>query len=360
MAKPAKKAESKKPNNVRILYLLHILREETDSENGLSLPQIQEKLEEAGISVERKSLYRDFDMLEDYGIEIGKLPTRPVTYYLASRHFEPAQMMLLVDAVQTSKSITKANSKALIKKLKELVPKSEAKKLDARIHVAGRVKMQNESIFTTLDNIQRAMAEKRDIAFKYMQYDVHKNLCETEAQDGQERVRTPLAVIYSNENYYMLAFDEKAADHIRVYRIDRMAAVRIGERSARSHKLPADFDIADYERQVIGMFAGKPVSIKLQVSEDKVGNLIDIFGVEEVECTPAKNVTEHDRAHRKAAGKSDRNWATMRVKATPNPVLFGAIAQFGGDVRILSPKKVVEGYEAHLKQALKAQEASRK
>ena len=188
--------QAKRPNNSRILYLLRILKENTGPDNGLSLPRIQEMLLEEGISVERKSLYRDFSALEEFGITIGRLPTRPVTYYLVDRPFEPSQMLLLVDAVQTSKSITKGNSKALVGRLKELVSKREARALESRVHVAGRVKTQNESIFNVLDNIQRALSEKRDLSFKYMRRDVNMRLIETEADGGKMRTRTPLSIIY--------------------------------------------------------------------------------------------------------------------------------------------------------------------
>lgn len=339
-----------KSNKPRILYLCRILAEDTDAEHGLSLPEIQERLAEHGISCERKSLYRDFAALDDAGVKLGKLRTRPVRYYLESRPFEPAQMTLLVDAVQTSRSITKNNSATLVRKLKKLVSKNQAKTIDARVHVSGRVKMQNESIFRAVDLIQRAIAEKRDISFNYMRYDVRKQLHDVSSHDGKDRVKTPLHLVYSNENYYLLAFDEHAADRIRSYRVDRMHNILVLGKSPKTHRLDPSFDIVAYERQLLDMYSGQPQPIKLHVAEELVGNMIDLFGAENVECTEAKGVKEAP-----GAPEDGRRWASMRVKAAPSAVFFGRVAQFGGDVRITHPKKVAEDYQAHLEKALAAQ-----
>lgn len=348
------KAARMKP---RILYLYRILAEETDPEHGLSLPQIQEKLAVCGISCERKALYRDFDALDAAGVKIGKLHTRPVAYFLESRPFDPTQMMLLADAVQTSRSITKSNSAALIRRLKKLASKNQAKSIDARVHVSGRVKMQNESIFRTLDLVQRAIAEKRDISFAYMRYDVNKKLHDVPSHDGMDRVKTPLYLVYSNDNYYMLAYDEDAADHIRVYRADRMRNILVLGKSDKAHRLDPGFDIAAYEKQSVDMYGGRPQLMKLHVAEELVGNVIDMFGTDDVECAEAKGVRELAACNGDGkAGKSPkRKWAVMRVKAAPSATFFGRIAQFGGDVRIVHPRSAVEAYERHLEKTLAAQ-----
>ncbi len=339
---------SKKP---RILYLLKILSEDTDENVGLSLPEIQARLEDFGISCERKSLYRDFKGLEDFGIEIGKISARPVQYFLNSRVFEPAQISLLADAVQTSKALTKNNSQSLIRRLKTLVSNCEAKKLGLQIMVPDRVKSQSDSIFTQLDLIQRALAEKRDIAFSYVRYDVNKKLHDVDAHDGKQRIKTPLFCVYNNDLYYMLAYDEEAPDHVRSYRVDRMRNIIVLDESDPSHKPETNFDIAEYKNEVLGMYSGEPTSIVLQVAEDLVGSIIDIFGIEGVNSYPAEGVIE-DSSYE----GEPRNWANMHIKAVPSPVFFGHIAQFGGDVRIVGPVKVVRAYEEHLTRALNAQE----
>lgn len=339
---------SKKP---RILYLLKILERETDETKGLSLPEIQARLEDYGISCERKSLYRDFNSLDEYGLEIGKISARPVQYYLKTRLFDFSQIALLADAVQTSKALAKTSSHTLIKQLKRLVSNREASRIDSRILVPDRVKSQNDSIFTQLDLIQTAFSEKRDISFSYVKYDVNKKLHDVDAHDGKQRIKTPLFLVYYNEFYYVLVYDNEASDHVRSYRVDRMRNIMVLDESDPSHKVSSDFNISEYENEVLGLYNGDATSIVLQVAEDIIGNIIDIFGIEGIDCFPAEGVVDNpDYVGEK------RNWANVHVKAVPSPVFFGHIAQFGGDVRIVGPVKVVRAYEEHLKRALNAQE----
>lgn len=328
----------------RIIHVTKILARESDPDHPLTLAQIQDCLAEEGISVERKALYRDLAALDEAGFKIGRARTRPVSYYLAERPLKPAQMLLLADAVQTSRSITKSNSTAIIRRLKTLVSRHEARLLEARVHVAGRVKMQNESVFHVIDVIQQALAERRDITFEYMRYDAALRLHDVAAQDGRKRVKTPLFLVYSDDNYYLLAYDEAAADHLRSYRVDRMRSVMLLEKSPRDHRPDPDFDIAAYEHQVLGMYSGTPQSIDLLVAEELVGNVVDIFGVEAVSSRPADA--------KDGAPDDGRRWARMHVKAAPNPVLFGKIAQFAGDVRIVAPTSVRASYRDHLMKCL--------
>ena len=56
---------------LRLLHLARILREETDSERGLTMPQILGRLEEAGCPAERKAVYRDLEALRSFGLDVG-------------------------------------------------------------------------------------------------------------------------------------------------------------------------------------------------------------------------------------------------------------------------------------------------
>ena len=50
---------------LKLLYLMRLLEEETDAEQGLTMPQILERLEDLGITAERKSIYRDIEALPE-------------------------------------------------------------------------------------------------------------------------------------------------------------------------------------------------------------------------------------------------------------------------------------------------------
>lgn len=327
-------ALSRKP---RILSVAKVLFEETDSEHGLTLPQIQERLEGYGVASERKALYRDLAHLRTFGLDIRKLPTRPVSYALTTRLFTPEQMALLLDAVRTSRTLTEANARELTEKLHRLQSTHQADASRAPVHVPGRAGTQNALVPNTLATLRQALAEQRDISFDYLRYDCKLNPVAVPAEDGQERLKTPLFLLYADDKYYLLVFDEDAPDHIRSYRADRMANVMIREPSDPSHRPDADFDIRRYERERLGMYNLEPVRIKLWVPKELIGQMVDIFGLEGTSSVPAG---------------PDEEAAFVHVTASPSPVLFSQIAQFGGKVRILSPQRVVDAYQAHLQDCL--------
>ena len=96
-------------SKLKLLYLLEILWKDTDEEHTLTVPQLISRLEQRGISAERRSVYDDIQSLRDWGLDILERRTRTHGYYLASRTFELPELKLLVDAVQSSRFITVKN-----------------------------------------------------------------------------------------------------------------------------------------------------------------------------------------------------------------------------------------------------------
>ena len=122
---------------LKLYYLAKILLEKTDEQHGLTMPQIIQELEKYEVSAERKSVYADFDALEEaFGIEIlCEQQGRQHYYHVGARLFELAELKLLVDAIQSSKFITLKKSKELISKLEGMASTYEAKELQRQVFV---------------------------------------------------------------------------------------------------------------------------------------------------------------------------------------------------------------------------------
>ena len=102
----------------RILYLLKILLERTDEEHPLSTTQLIGILnEEYGISAHRTTITKDIAALVEYGLDIVTIHSTQSKYFVASRKFELPELKLLIDAVESSKFITKKKSETLIEKI---------------------------------------------------------------------------------------------------------------------------------------------------------------------------------------------------------------------------------------------------
>ena len=153
---------------LKLIYLARLMQEKTDDEHGLSMSEIISELSLCGVKAERKSIYDDFEALRSIGMDIEKnIIGNRTEYYLAGREFELPELKLLVDAVQSSKFITRKKSEALIKKIEGLTSKYEAKKLSRNVHVTNRIKNMNESIYYTVDDIHNAINRDKQISFKY-------------------------------------------------------------------------------------------------------------------------------------------------------------------------------------------------
>ena len=100
-------------SKLKLLHLARIFERETDDDHGLTAPQIIGKLAELGVNIERKTLYRDIDCLRAFGYNILKYNRAPVEYGLATRDFQEQELLLLADAVQSSKFLTESKSRSL-------------------------------------------------------------------------------------------------------------------------------------------------------------------------------------------------------------------------------------------------------
>jgi predicted DNA-binding transcriptional regulator YafY len=130
---------SKLPNQkLKLLYLLKILLEKTDSEHTLTVPEMIEELKKYNISAERKSIYDDIEALKTFGLDIVCRKSKTYDYYIAGRTFQLAELKLLADAVASSKFITEKKSGQLIKKIGSLTSIHEAKQLTRHVYVSGR------------------------------------------------------------------------------------------------------------------------------------------------------------------------------------------------------------------------------
>ena len=86
--------------------------EQTDEEHYISMPEIIEALAAYDITADRKSLYQDLRDLEKLRNEVeGEATESRYHYHLISRFFDLAELKLLVDAIQSSKFITRTKIK---------------------------------------------------------------------------------------------------------------------------------------------------------------------------------------------------------------------------------------------------------
>lgn len=322
---------------LKILHLMDILRTETDPEHGLTMPQIIERLSARGIDAERKGLYRDIETLREFGMDIRALKRQPVQYALAERDFELPQLMLLVDAVQSSRFLSDGASDALVKSVRQLASAEERKALNKQVHVHGRPKRQDQSDFVAVDLLQDAIARKSKVSFLYYKYDASKE--RVARKGGAAHVVTPVNLTYSDGNYYLVAYSASDGE-IRNYRVDRMGQIAVtGEHVDRNEAI-ASYDPDEASRTAFGMYDGERMVMTLKVKADLMNVVVDRFG-RDVDAVPS----------------DDGKTATVTVPVRKSPVLYGWITTLGGGAELLKPKALRDGYANWLRGILGTYEA---
>ena len=121
---------------LKLYYLAKIMVNNTGDEHAMTLQDIKNALEQYEITADRKSLYDDFNVLRDMGIDIlEKQRGRSYYYHVGKKKFELAEPKVLVDAIQSSKFITVKKSHELIRKLESFASRYEASKLQRQVVV---------------------------------------------------------------------------------------------------------------------------------------------------------------------------------------------------------------------------------
>lgn len=313
---------------LKTLYVMRILQEETDAEHGLSLREIIERLEAYGIPAERKGLYRDIETLREFGLDIKTYQRNPVEYAIDHRDFSLAELMLLVDAVESCKFLTARQSRQLTTNLKLLASDAQRALLDRRIHVSGRIASKNESVFGNIDLLHEALRKRVKVAFKYYRYDIDGTRVAT--RNGAKHVVTPVGIAFAEGYYYLSAWSDEH-DAMSEFRIDRMGGLTLSSEPAvkNAEILYHTYEGSEYE--MFGRFGGELLTVTLLVDAGKIEIIMDRFG-NSVEIYP------YDADHAKAV-----------VKVCKSEQFFGWIAGLGGTVRIGAPKALKREYEDYLR-----------
>lgn len=314
---------------IKVLYLLKIFQEETDAGHGLSMARIIERLAEYGVPAERKSIYDDIKALREFGVDVQTYQRNPVEYALGRRGFELDELMLMVDAIQSCRSITDRQAKSLVANVKQLASSHERELLDRRIHVEGRIKSKSESVLGTVDLIHAALRSRCKMEFAYRKLGADGRPYET--YQGKSHLVTPVGVSYEDGFYYLTAWDE-GHGNMAEYRLDRMVRVRAleGEPAVRNDEI-GRYRRGGAKAVMFGRFGGEEVMVTLVAEPGKAEIIADRFGDAAVFLDPDGLMTR------------------ARVKVCKSDQFFGWVASMGKAVRIQAPKSLAAEYKAYLR-----------
>lgn len=314
---------------LKIVYLMKILNERTDEDHPMTMAELISALSEYDIIAERKSVYADLEALEYYGMDICRTRSKTTGYYVGSRTFELPELEMLIDSVQASKFITEKKTLSLIRKLQSLASVHQGRALNRQVFVKNRIKSMNETVYINIDILHAAIAQNRQIRFLYFEYDLQKK--RAYRHNGRTYEVSPFALIWDNENYYLLAYDD-AAGIIKHYRVDKMAKIEIAEAERLGKDVFNQIDISEYTKRNFSMFGGKEEQITMRFSNQLIGVVLDRFGKDII---IAKDGDEH---------------FCVTLPIAVSPQFLGFLFSLGTDAEILRPAHVREKMKDLLKE----------
>ena len=303
----------------RMVILAQMFYEHTDEENPMTGLEILEYLKEHDVPANEKTLRGDIKLLQELGLDIVKIVSRPNLFYWGERQFELPELKLLVDAVASSRFITKKKSNSLGKKLAQLASENQRKDLRRHIQATNRIKSENESIYYSVNTLNEAISRRKKVRFQYTEFG--PDLKEVLRGDGEVYELSPYALLWNEDYYYVVGWSDKH-DNVSVFRVDRLCRPEILDEKAV--KKPDNFTLDDYSTPIFDMFEGSErVTVKLEVKNDLAKYIVDRFGTK----------LETRRA-------SDESF-TVKVEVSLSPTFYAWVFQFAGGMQILSPKKAV-------------------
>ena len=309
---------------VKLLYIRDFLYAHATKEHPQNANRIQDFLLTKNIEASTKTIYNDILRLhEDFGVPVEYNASK-WGYYITKPIFEPYELRLMVDSIQSSKFITQKEAQTISQKITKLGDVYTRPSLtDRNAIVADRVRSGNDDAVRDADRIHAAIANNRKIAFRYFHYTPSKDNPRKYSKNGNRYIVSPYALLWDNGNYYLYAYTDKG--NFRTFRIDRMENI--------SHPLLAERDgekefkasqITSREYKVFQMYHGDQMKVRVRFSNHLADAVIDQFG---------KNVLLIPDGEKHFT-------ATLPVEISPP--FWAWISTFGKGAKVLYPEAAVE------------------
>lgn len=310
-----------------VLAILSILKEYSDENHPISQSKLRDLLNnQYGLDIDRRTIYSNVELLNQFDYEISCPNDNGKGYYLLSREFELAQVMLLCNAIHASNFIPKKDSKELIDKLLSTQSKYYQKEYHDTIFVDNFNKKDNKEFFLNIEVLLDAIRNNLQVSFNYMKYNDDKVLCK---RREKPYICSPYYVVYENEKTYLICKNKNHLD-LAHYRLDRISNVKII--NEQKELLPKQ-DPYDYIANKLYMYGGVEEVILLKCSNEILDDIIDIFGKQIV------------------INRIDDQFFATRVKASKKGIVYLAL-QYLKYLEVLEPLEIRDEIKEIIKDSL--------
>ena len=321
----------KSNQKTKMLLLYQLMLKKGDEEHPIPTVRLLEELERQGVSAERKSIYADMEALREFGMDVQFQKGSNPGWFLGERDFELPELKLLVDAVQSSRFISRRKSDALIRKLEGLATTHQARQLRRQVYVDQRVKTENETVYYAIDKLHTAIGGGKAVTFRYFDYNVKKE--KVFRRGGGRYTVSPYGLIWSEENYYLVGWDHQK-EKLRRYRVDKMESLTVTALPREGDESCKNFDLVEFGQKHFHMLSGTEAKVRLRCENWLVNIMLDRFGQDSMLIPDGP---DH---------------FVLTVDAVVSAQFYGWLLGLEAGAELTSPDWAVEEYRALLKQAL--------
>ena len=322
---------------IKLLKIWEILNQDTDENNPMPTPMLIEKLAECGIEVDRKILYSDIKLLNDFGYEVMCRRSSSNEYYVADRKFDIPEIHILMDAVRAAGFITQKKTDELVNKIAQLAGSQRAEVLTRNTVEFNTMKSINENIYYSVYEIASAIEEKKKISFSYFDYDIKRRKVyrkkKSEPTQNRKYKVNPLATVFSNDNYYLICYDDWFGN-LSHYRVDRMDEVIMLDTPISEEAQSDKIDIVKHKQELFGMFGGDKQVVSFEADKGLIDVVFDFFGAD-------LHISE-------ASG----NKIIFSAEVQVSKPFIAWCCSFGTGVKVTAPKSVADMVKNYLAETL--------
>lgn len=275
-------------------YILKILEEKTDEENGLMLSEITREINkvygkytDSGYVVSPTKTQTILDNIEDINrfyrsiydnyddaiktISYGGRNYKK--YFLNIRKFDVGDIEFLFNYVANANTLTEDMITDLSTKLLSFLSEKQKEKLIGPKLTDGSTKTRNQSVIYNFEIINKSIANKQNIEFDYYEYNLKKEL--VKRSRTYVYIVSPYRVITSGGKNYLIGY-HIPTESLRTYRIDKIQNIEINKESGY-HKADGINPEAFIKDSPYMHTDEKKVSVKLRCKNRILDDLIERF-----------------------------------------------------------------------------------
>ncbi|MCB8593654.1 WYL domain-containing protein [Faecalibacillus intestinalis] len=266
----------------RLYYTYLIIKESLDYIPAIEIKMLLE--EKYQIKVDIKTVYqaiRNVNELSHYIYQKDIIKTKHRKgYAINEEFFNDGQMQYLWDSILYNNDLDQKEVNILLTKLQTLSSNKQLSRIQNQ--TIRQNDIRNYDLLLNMTTIIKAINEKKNIYFKYVNYEIKRNrLVEISNihgnhQDNKEfYIISPYKLIQNNSKYYVIGYFDKRPDSLSLYRLDRMRLVR-------NHKSKyfegEQFDVEQIDNPINMYISGEKEDLEISFDQSIIKEVVDKFG----------------------------------------------------------------------------------